>query len=72
MICFLYGVWFNIRYFNEFFARGFVASGHEYSKEGFVIHQDHWHIFCKRCGSMAATEVHPNKIKEHSNGARSR
>lgn len=71
MICFLYGVWFNFRHFNEFALKGFLASGHEYNPKDYKIHEDHWHIFCKRCGSMAATDVHPKRIKEHAHGKES-
>jgi len=69
MICFLMGLAFNVRYFSDFLLKGYLASGHDYNEDDFEVHGDHWHIFCRRWGAMAATDIYPPKIKERADNA---
>ena len=64
MRCFLNMRSDNIRFWKDFGANGYIASGHQYVEENAEVHGDHWHIYCKLCGDTVASEIHPSRIKD--------
>lgn len=57
--CKLLTVWYTVRYGYPEFLNGLYLSGHDLDYTGEVCH-DHWHMVCKRCGMLAASEVGPS------------
>jgi len=62
--CTINAIKYNVLYFKDFLAQGYVASGHEYEYTG-EIHDDHWEMKCTNCGEYAGSEIGPDaKIEE--------
>ena len=63
MKCFLFSIYYNIRYVRYGMLNGLVFSGHDYEYTG-EIHYDHWEMKCKVCGEYVGSEIGPGATIE--------